>query len=338
MGKILTVSIAAYNVESTLKECLDPFTKCKYKDELEVLIVNDGSKDKTPVIANEYVKKYPNTFVLVDKENGGWGSTLNSGIQKGTGKYFKQLDGDDYFSYENIDGFIDFLKHPDADMVYSPFVMFTDKNGAILKVVGNYGNTVPVGEIMNMGEIPGFVPAMHTLCIKLNILKQNDVRITEHCFYTDVEFVLKSCHHCKNVIFYNLPIYYYRLARSGQSMSIQGVRKHYKDHLKMLNTMLPYEKEHTMDAAVQKIFKRRLLDACEFQYIFFFALEGTKEQKEELIRYDTLLKENFPAYYQAIGNNAVKLLRKTHFRGYKEIGRLQTERDRKRKINIFEGC
>lgn len=338
MEKILTVSIAAYNVEATLKECLDPFVRCRHKDELEVLIINDGSKDETATIANEYVEKYPDTFFIINKENGGWGSTLNSGIRKGTGKYFKQLDGDDYFSYENIDIFIEFLKQADADMVYSPFVMFTDKNGAILKVVGSYGNTVPIGEKMTMGEIPGFAPAMHTLCIKLNILKKNKVHITENCFYTDVEFVLKCCHRCENLILFNVPIYYYRLARSGQSMSIQGVRKHYKDHLKMLYTMLNYEKKYTMDTPVQEIFKRRLLSACEFQYIFFFALECTKKKKEDFIQYDTFLKNNFPVYYKSIRNNAVKLLRKMHFIGYKIISKIQTIRDKKRKINIFEGC
>ena len=305
---------------------------------MEVLIINDGSKDKTATIANEYVEKYPDTFFIINKENGGWGSTLNSGIRHGTGKYFKQLDGDDYFSSENIDIFIEFLKQADEDMVYSPFVMFTDKNGAILRFVGDYGNTVPIGEKMNMGEIPGFTPAMHTLCIKLDILKKNKLHITENCFYTDVEFVLKCCHLCKNLVFFELPIYYYRLAHSGQSMSIQGVRKHYKDHLKMLYTMLNYEKKYTLGYPIQKIFKRRLLSVCEFQYIFFFALECTKEQKEEIIQYDTILKNNFPIYYKSIGNNAVKMLRKMHFMGYKLIAKIQTKRDKKRKINIFEGC
>ena len=81
-----------------------------YKDELEVLIVDDGSKDDTAEIAKRYEERYPNTFKLVKKENGGWGSTLNKGIEIGTGKYFKQLDGDDYFSHENLDDFILYLK------------------------------------------------------------------------------------------------------------------------------------------------------------------------------------------------------------------------------------
>lgn len=337
MEKILTVSIAAYNVQSTLKEALEPFVHCKYRNQLEVLIINDGSSDETENIASEYAERYPETFKAVNKENGGWGSTLNKGIELGIGKYFKQLDGDDYFSPENLDVFIEFLKNTDADMIYSPFVTFTDVNGAVLRIIGDYGATVPVGELMHFGEIRGFEPAMHTLCIKMNILKNNHIQITEHCFYTDVEFVLKCCNFCKTLILFDLPIYYYRLARSGQSMSIAGVRKHYKDHLKMLKTMLAYERDEVKDKAVEEVFHNRLKDACEFMYIFFFALERTCKQREELIAFDQMLKNNFPEYYDVIGNGAVKILRKGHFRFYRLIGAIQTFRDKRKRINIFEG-
>ena len=214
-------------------------------------------------------------------------------------------------------------------------------------ICGNYENDGPLSKYFDkkyekdlyFGEKSWEQAEVHLLKeANTNILKKNKVHITENCFYTDVEFVLKCCHRCENLILFNVPIYYYRLARSGQSMSIQGVRKHYKDHLKMLYTMLNYEKKYTMDTPVQEIFKRRLLSACEFQYIFFFALECTKEKKEDFIQYDTFLKNNFPVYYKSIRNNAVKLLRKMHFIGYKIISKIQTIRDKKRKINIFEGC
>lgn len=337
MEKILTVSIAAYNVQSTLKEALEPFVQSKHKNQLEVLIINDGSTDKTASIALEYAEKYPETFKVINKKNGGWGSTLNKGIEIGTGKYFKQLDGDDYFSFENLDLFIEFLNQTNADMVYSPFVTFTDTNGAILRVIGDYGTAVPVRELMNFGEILDFEPAMHTLCVKTDILKDNHISITEHCFYTDVEFVLKCCNFCKTLILFDLPVYYYRLARSGQSMSVVGVRKHYKDHLKMLKTMLIYEQNEVTDKAACEVFHKRLKDACEFMYIFFFALQGTNKQRKELIEFDHMLKERFPVYYNAIGNGAVKILRKSNFHFYRIIGTIQTFRDKRKRINIFEG-
>ncbi len=88
--KVLTVSIAGYNVASTLEEALDPFFKCKTLDKIEVLIVNDGSTDRTEEIAEKYVRQSSGSIRLINKENGGWGSTLNTAIQAGHGKYFKQ--------------------------------------------------------------------------------------------------------------------------------------------------------------------------------------------------------------------------------------------------------
>ena len=76
--KILTVSIAAYNVSNYLDEALKPFVESAYRDNLEVLIIDDGSKDNTAEIARSYQEKYPDIFKLVSKENGGWGSTLNT--------------------------------------------------------------------------------------------------------------------------------------------------------------------------------------------------------------------------------------------------------------------
>lgn len=109
-------------------------------DKIEVLIVNDGSTDRTEEIAEKYVRQSSGSIRLINKENGGWGSTLNTAIQAGHGKYFKQLDGDDFYSYENLDDFVLFLEQNDSDIVYSPFVTFDDKTGAVLRVVG--GTTV----------------------------------------------------------------------------------------------------------------------------------------------------------------------------------------------------
>lgn len=334
--KILSVSIAAYNVESTLKEVLEPFVECRYLENLDIMIIDDGSKDNTANIAEEYVDRFPNTFRLIKKENGGWGSTLNTGMSAAVGKYFKQLDGDDYYSKENLDDFIEFLSICNSDLVYSPFITFEDQTGAIIRVLGTY-QMYPQRQEMHLSELENFAPAMHTLTVRTDILQNNPIQITEHCFYTDVEFVLKSCNFSNTIVFYEYPIYYYRLARSGQSMSIEGVRKHYQDHLKMVLTMLQYEQKYVTKPFMKKMFFLRLSGACQMQYVFFFGLECNRKQKQELKKYDQELKEKYPKYYKSIQGRRILLLRKLHFMGYWFIGHQATKKDKKLKINIFEG-
>lgn len=336
MEKVLSVSIAAYNVETTLREALDVFTAAEVRDYVDVMIVDDGSKDATAKIATEYEEKFPGTFRLISKKNGGWGSTLNTGMKNAIGRYFKQLDGDDYYSIENLKDFLVFLQNSDADIVYSPFVTFTDLNGGILRVVGNY-EKYPKREKMQLKEIRDFVPAMHTLTVRTDILQNNPIEITEHCFYTDVEFVLKCCNFSDTISFYEYPVYYYRLARNGQSMSIEGVRKHYQDHLKMLSGMLAYEQTEVKRDCIRDMFQLRLLWACEMQYTFFFALKGTAQQKKEFREFDAMLKNQYPYYYDAVHGAPIRFLRATNFTGYRLIGRMRMKKDKKMKRNIFEG-
>lgn len=340
MNKILSISIAAYNVEKTLREALEPFLMENVRELVDVMIINDGSTDSTKDIAMEYQLEYPDTFRLINKENGGWGSTLNVGIKNAIGKYFKQLDGDDYYSYENLYEFLMFLKKIDADMIHSPFVTYSDGSG-ILQELGVYEgdySKFPINRVIGLDECTNFIPAMHSSTFLTKVLQQSDIKITEKCFYTDVEFILKSLNNCSTIAFFEKPIYYYRLARDGQSMSVTGVRKHYTDHQKMLLGMLEYYTKNVTKDEYKKIFIDRLSGAVTMQYIFYFALECTDKQKNELREFDTLLKNKYNFFYYLEKGRPVSFLRKTSFLGYNIIAKYKMMKDKKLKRNIFEGC
>ena len=333
--KILTISIAAYNVSETIDECLSHFLECKHLDDIEVLIVNDGSTDDTIKKVEKYTKKHPGSFILVNKQNGGWGSTLNKGIEIATGKYFRQLDGDDYYDENNLDLLVEYLKKCDTDIVVTPFCHFADDTGAITKYFENDIN-YKVGETIRIDEIDLYPPAMHSISVKTSILQKNKVNITEHCFYTDVEFVLKALNNSKTISFFSLPIYYYRLGRDGQSMSISGVRKHYKDHQKMLLGMYDYVYHNASSEAMKKILLRRLIEATMYQYKFYLALETTAEHRKELADFDAKLKEVAPECYDLDYGAPVRIFRRHNFRFYKPIALIKNYQDKKHEAFLYE--
>ena len=118
-NKILTIIIPTYNMEQYLRKCLDSLIVSEENmQRLEVLVVNDGSKDSSSAIGHEYEAKYPQTFRVIDKENGNYGSCVNRGLKEATGKYVKVLDADDYFD----DSFWTFLGgmalDASADIIY----------------------------------------------------------------------------------------------------------------------------------------------------------------------------------------------------------------------------
>ncbi len=341
MKKVLTVSIAAYNIAATLREVVEPFLMEDVINRVEVLIVDDGSKDDTAKIATEYQEKYPDTFRLISKENGGWGSTLNTGMRAASGKYFKQLDGDDFFSYENLSDFLDYLESADSDIVHSPFVTYSDSNGGILNVLNDFSwkdyADFPKRRTLYLAECIGVRPEMHNFAIKVELLNGKDLDITEHCFYTDVELSLKAFNISETISFYDRPIYYYRLAFSGQSMGLGGIRKHYQDNLKMLKVMLEYYENNVTESWAKKMMKERLVAVCDLMYRMFFALKCTRKQKKELIEFDRFLRENHKEFYKGVWSKPIATLRKTKFFGYWLVSHMLMSKERRLKINFFEG-
>ena len=130
MSKILSVAVPSYNVEQYMNKCLDSFSDKRLQDGLEVLIVNDGSTDRTKEIAESYVERFPLIFKLINKENGGHGSAVNAGIANATGKYFRIVDGDDWVDTDNLVQLLQLLADTNTDLV-------VDEKREVHMVTGN---------------------------------------------------------------------------------------------------------------------------------------------------------------------------------------------------------
>ena len=105
--KYLTLVVPCYNSEEYLNHCLD--TLIVGGDDVEIIVVNDGSKDRTLEIAKEYQTQYPNIIKIIDKENGGLSSARNKGLEIATGKYISFIDSDDYIAPNTIEDIVEFF-------------------------------------------------------------------------------------------------------------------------------------------------------------------------------------------------------------------------------------
>lgn len=294
MNKILTISIAAYNVEKYIESVLDSLIVPSIMDKLEVLIINDGSTDDTIQKCQKYVDEYPQTFFLVNKENGGWGSTVNEGIKKASGKYFKLLDGDDYFA--NLESFIGVLENNEADLVYTPYVVFYEDSDETERHALN--SSLELEKVLDVkSDFFGKEFAMHSCAFKTELLKK--IKITEHCFYTDIEYILKGIENVKTVYFCDIDVYYYRLGRTGQSASIEGYRKHSDEHLKVLLKLLKRYKKLDSNSEIFSIFRNRLGGMVDLEYSILLHLLPSKKNAHTMKRFDSVIKENYPEFYES---------------------------------------
>ena len=121
--KLLSVIIPAYNMEAYLQQCVESILRTPSLATVEVVVVNDGSKDKTLRIARQYAERYADTVRVIDKPNGNYGSTINAALPVVRGEYVKILDADDCFDTPSLAKFLEFLrKMQGVDMVVTPFV------------------------------------------------------------------------------------------------------------------------------------------------------------------------------------------------------------------------
>ena len=313
MEKILTVSIAAYNVENYIEKTLESLI-IKEADSLEVLIVVDGSTDKTMKIAEEYQKKYPNLFKAIYKENGGYGSTINTGIKNATGKYFKQLDGDDWFDTENLNDLCLKLREVDADIIYTPYIEYYEKNGNQIVKNNKIEEKYDEKNFENAIAYASNSLVMHSLMYRTKLLKENHIQLEEHCFYTDTEYAIYPLLFAKTIKIYSIPIYVYRIGREGQSMSRNSRIKHYKDHVKVDYNLLQIIKQFDNLSPNLKGYLRRYLSKTFSGCMgnFLMLLKPNNENFKYIMQYDEKIKNTDDEIYQQMAGNSkiVKILRK----------------------------
>lgn len=326
MEKILTIVVPSYNVEKFLNNTLDSFV-CDdaTMEKLEVIVVDDGSKDSTAMIGKSYSDKYPGTFKVISKENGGHGSTINCGIKNATGKYFKVVDGDDWVNTSDFVKFIALLEDCESDYIFTNYSEYYDDINEEKKIT--YSDFADGREFTSFSELPeGFIISMHALTIKTSILKNNNIQISEKCFYVDVEYIMYPVPFVNKITFFDLYIYMYRLNLDTQSVSVVGFQKHINDHIRVTFNMIDFLNKYSSSAEcdlskVAYIKNRAMLMILTQSSIYSSYPHSDKEKIKEFKQFDAEVKNKNAELYELSSQNSKKLalLRKFDFKLYRLI-------------------
>lgn len=320
MEKLLSVVIPTYNTEKFLGQCLDSLLKTEYADKTEIIVVNDGSKDNSGAIADSYVQKYPGIVSVVHKENGGHGSTINVGIKIATGKYFKVLDSDDWMDAENYNRFLEQLGQIDCDMIATPFICMYQKDG---KIVREEKRTIEGSQHLELGNVLEFREyaddlhvRMHQWTIRTSILQENNICLTEHSFYVDMQYILYPVPWIKTFCVFDFPVYCYRLGSEGQSVSVKSMQRNREQHRNVLFSLVAFYREREEKKDVTSVLAYiadgiAKMEADEVQIALSMPIG--EETKQQLVTQEKNLKEECPAAYKANAKWSIKLLRLSRY-------------------------
>ena len=318
-SKILTISIAAYNVEKYINKALDSLIDDEILDKIEVIVVDDGSTDNTLNIIKKYEFKYPDTFKIFSKYNAGYGSTVNYSIKNATGKYFKLLDGDDWYDTDGLKSLIYELEQTDVDIVFNLFNKII--NGKIISGIGfnnkYFGRELGIEKLDINEGIP-----MHSVTYKTSVLRESGLMLKERMFYTDNYYVSIPLIKTYTVKFLNFPVYNYRLGLSNQTMNRNVNIKHINDLKEISHDLIEFFGNTDKSIKCYNYLCTRIAATCIDYFAALLTLPICTESLKSIIEFDKYIKNKSLTLFErmvSLNRRASKTLfwiRKTNFKLY----------------------
>ncbi|MBQ8184510.1 MAG: glycosyltransferase family 2 protein [Lachnospiraceae bacterium] len=305
--KLLSIAIPCYNSQDYMRNCVESLLPGG--DEVEIIIVDDGSKDDTAVIADEYAAKYPGIVKAVHQENGGHGEAVNAGLRNATGLYFKVVDSDDWVNPSAYKAILKKLAELSGgqtmvDMFISNFVY--EKEGQKRKKVMRYRSAFPQNRIFTWDDVrflmKGQYVLMHSVIYRTRLLRECKLQLPRHTFYVDNIFVYHPLPYVKHLYYMDVNFYRYYIGRADQSVNERIMISRIDQQLKVNYIMIDDYKLSDVKAIPSRKLRHYMKNYLEIIMVVSSILairSGTEEnlkKKYELWKY--LKKRDPRVYYQ----------------------------------------
>ena len=283
--KYITFTSPCYNSQDYMRHCIDNLVAAG--EDVEVIIVNDGSKDNTGKIADEYQKKYPTIVKAIQKENGGHGSGVMAGIRNATGMFFKVVDSDDWIETKDVLDMLDLIKRHEAqeanvDLYITNYVYEHAVDNS--QYVMHYRKCLPPEQIFAWEEMKRVkletVFLMHSLMYRTSKLRESKMELPNHTFYVDDIYAYQPLPFMKKIFYHDIDLYHYFIGRADQSVNYCTMCKRYAQQMRVFKIMLTaykYDEIIKQPKHLKKYMFKWLMTICG---ITIMTIVGTKEDKK----------------------------------------------------------
>lgn len=310
--KILSVIVPCYQSQDYMEHCIK--TLLTGKDDVEILVIDDGSKDQTLSIAQKYESEFPDIVRAIHQENKGHGGALNTGIANAKGIYLKVVDSDDWVNTDALRKILEELKEmiasdQTADLVVSNFVY--EKQGAKRKKVINYRRYMKTGETFTWKDTRGLPVTnylmMHSLIYRTDLVKSCGLILPEHTFYVDNIYVFEPLPFVRTIRYLDLNFYRYFIGRSDQSVQESVMVGRMDQHYRVTRILIDYmHKKRFMiqERSLRKTMYTNLKLAMAIATILAI-LKDTPESRKELKQVWRYLKNLDSRMYRKVRFSAI---------------------------------
>ena len=283
--KLLTVTVPCYNSQDYMEKCVDSLLTGG--DRVQIVIIDDGSKDATGEIADRYAQKYPDIVTVVHQENGGHGEGINQGLAHAAGIYFKVVDSDDWVS-EDVCGFLDALEQCEQNGGVDLFVTnyyYEHADGQKNRSIC-YANALPEARIFGWEDTSRFqihqMLTIHSCTFRTQLMREHTRELPKHVFYEDNLMVYQALLYVRRLYYSNIDLYRYYIGRDGQSVQRDVMTQRYQHQL--IVTQKCFEACH-LDEVEEEILRRYLRHELFMMFgipVLYARLNKSAEAEENL--------------------------------------------------------
>lgn len=310
--KTLSIAVPCYNSEEYMRKCVDSLLVCG--NDIEIILVNDGSSDGTAEIIDEYAERYPDVVKAVHQVNGGHGEAVNSGLRESSGLYFKVVDSDDWLDEAAMIEVMAYLRSQlDADaptdLVMANYVY--DKVFEGKATTMRYKGMFPVGERFGWSDVGHIPPTkyilMHSVIYRTQLLKDMGLKLPDHCFYVDNIFVYEPLPYVKSIYYLDVSMYHYFIGREGQSVDETTMMNRMDQQLRVTRTMIDATDLDSVDSPQLRKYMRNYLAMMMCICSVFLRMKNTPESEEKLEGIWSYLESSDVDLYKKIRHNVINL-------------------------------
>ena len=326
MEKIITIIVPSYNMEKLLEKDLSSLIVSNtFLSLVEIIVVNDGSSDNTINIAKSFEERFPDTFVVIDKKNGNYGSCVNAGLRIAKGTFVKILDADDYFITKNFERMIDELvfsetKCENVDLFFFDWRYVDENDKVTKKLTFDIPPYIPI-KISEPRDIEYFAQIQHhAIAYRTAFLRKNKYVQTERIAYTDVEWAYKPLLYVQTIKYCPIEVYSYFFGRADQSMSPEQIRKGFKSMLIIEQSLLKayLSSKQNVRTINERLFKNKFISSIKYFYKNYLLFYPSNETIESIRTFDKELKDNCIEIYDELDSIYATIFRIRFIRAFRK--------------------
>ena len=246
MHKVITFGIPSYNAAKDMDHCITSILEgSNYATDIEIIVVDDGSKDETADKADEWEARYPGIIRAVHQENGGHGIAVLSGLREAQGTYYKVVDSDDWLDAAALSTMLSILRGFEerdqrVDLFISNYVYEKVYEGTHTAI--GYKFALPRKKIFSWDQIGHFRLdqnlLMHSLCYRTDVLRESNLPMPPHTFYVDNIYAYVPLPRCKTMYYADIDLYRYFIGREGQSVNEATMVKRLDQQFRVTRIMM----------------------------------------------------------------------------------------------------